>query len=351
MAVSLQHKRYSTYGWQVKNTDGSYKNTLAQGEIGVLLGHKSLDGSIVEITEANHNAGLLLNAILEVRIGSINNGNNQYFFDGVKISTDYAVKTVAQLPSIGNENCLYIIIGTGKAYYWLDEEMRFQLLSNGIDSETAQQLKELVEKIELNFEAINKRIDDLDSKVTDIEDIVATLKRVTYIIGVGPQSNLPNTAKDGAIYITTDTFKEYIWYDMGWIEFGDVSAEQAKIADLEQAVADLTERIENGGGNTNLIQVQELIATAKQEAIDLAEKYTDDKISDVLNQTEIRLSEVRTELIETFVDKTNFNEKIDEISAKFNNYYNKEETDDQIAFAMNNLVIDEINGQNAGLNS
>ena len=351
MAVSLQHKRYSTYGWQVKNTDGSYKNTLSQGEIGVLLGHKSLDGSIVEITEANHNDGLLLNAILEVRIGSINNGNDQYFFDGVKISTDYDVKTVAQLPSIGDENCLYIVISTGKAYYWSDEEMRFQLLSNGIDQETAQQLKALVEKIESDFEAVNERIDDLDSKVADIEDTVAALKRVTYIIGVGPQLNLPNTAKDGAIYITTDTFKEFIWYDMGWIEFGDVSAEQAKIADLEQAVADLTERIENGGGNTNLTQIQELIAIAKQEAIDIAEKYTDDKISDVLNQTEIRLAEVRTELIETFVDKTNFNETISEISAKFNNYYDKEETDDQIAFAMNNLVIDEINGQNAGLSS
>ena len=61
--TSIRHKRYSTYGWNVKNLKNEYINTLNQGEIGVLLGddkHNPVD---------YENDGSILKSILEIRIG------------------------------------------------------------------------------------------------------------------------------------------------------------------------------------------------------------------------------------------------------------------------------------------
>ena len=49
--TTIKHKRYTTAGWNlIDPSTGTYKNTLSQGEIGVLLGDD-------------------LNTIIEVRIG------------------------------------------------------------------------------------------------------------------------------------------------------------------------------------------------------------------------------------------------------------------------------------------
>lgn len=69
--TSIKHKRYSTYGWNVKDDQGNYKNTLAQGEIGLLLGSKNGSGGIDIIDSVN--SGRILNAILEVRVGEYDN--------------------------------------------------------------------------------------------------------------------------------------------------------------------------------------------------------------------------------------------------------------------------------------
>lgn len=85
-ATTLKHKRFSTYGWNIKNGD-SYTNILNQGELGILLGHRDADGNEESITEDIRNLPddapkKDLNCILEVRIGT---ENQQYFFDAFQL--------------------------------------------------------------------------------------------------------------------------------------------------------------------------------------------------------------------------------------------------------------------------
>lgn len=122
----LKHKRYSTYGWQVRNEDNSYKNTLAQGEFGILLGHEYLDKDNNIIVESINqaNTGKELNCVLEVRIGT---KDNQYFFDAMIINSkdniDYSVRTYDtpnKLPSFGNANSICIVKSNNTLYRWDD---------------------------------------------------------------------------------------------------------------------------------------------------------------------------------------------------------------------------------------
>lgn len=133
--TAIKNKRYSTYGWNVKENNGVYKNTLSQGEIGVLLGHKYTDddGHVkfkTVVTEEDRNLNLDLNTVLEVRIG---NQDNQYFFDaallGREDGTDQSVKQVDSLPSFGNIHTIYIVKSTNISYRWDEDLMRMVPLS------------------------------------------------------------------------------------------------------------------------------------------------------------------------------------------------------------------------------
>ena len=119
--IQIRQNRYSTYGWSdFDNKTNQYKNTLNQGEIGILLGSY---GEPVDIP----NSGKELNSILEVRIGS---QDNQYFFDATLLSTsaaeviDYSIKTFPTynaLPAFGNINSLYVVKDENAIYRWNDD--------------------------------------------------------------------------------------------------------------------------------------------------------------------------------------------------------------------------------------
>lgn len=92
--TTIKHKRYSYLGWSDKNPDGTLVNTLAQGEIGVLLSDD-------------------LETVLEVRLGVANNSS---FFDGVILGASEAVDICVrpyvskfELPTLGNEYTVYIV--------------------------------------------------------------------------------------------------------------------------------------------------------------------------------------------------------------------------------------------------
>ena len=83
--TSIKHKRYSQYGWNVKD-NGLYRNTLAQGEIGILLCNQDpVTKHITQVTKDNFNDGIVLNHIFEVRLGT---RDNQYFFDAMLLGAD-----------------------------------------------------------------------------------------------------------------------------------------------------------------------------------------------------------------------------------------------------------------------
>lgn len=109
----IKHKRYSAIGWNDVNPDGTLKNTLSQGEIGVLLGPD-------------------LQSVLEVRIGV---RDRAAFSEGILLGTkeisdakELAIQqfaTVANRPSFGSENVLYIVKNTNTAYRWDSETMTY----------------------------------------------------------------------------------------------------------------------------------------------------------------------------------------------------------------------------------
>ena len=161
--TTIKHKRYSTAGWSVLNDDGSTKNTLSQGEIGLLLGHKysqilqnGEEIFVVEPVEAI-GTGKDLNAILEVRIGT---ENNQKFFDALLIGKngdiDYSIRQVSTLPSWGSPNCLYILTTSNEAYRWDEISMKMIPLSGtgGSVDLSNYYTKEEVEKL-ICFDAID----------------------------------------------------------------------------------------------------------------------------------------------------------------------------------------------------
>lgn len=132
--VTLKQKRYSTYGWNDRDVSGNYINTLSQGEIGILLGSNGQ-----EVTSLIQ--GVVLDSILEVRIGS---EDNQYFFDATVLSTnkpdvdDYCIKTFktyTELPSFGNgnENSLYVVKDENAIYRWDDDAQPHWIRISGND--------------------------------------------------------------------------------------------------------------------------------------------------------------------------------------------------------------------------
>ena len=138
--TSIKHKRYSTYGWSVKDDQGNYKNTLAQGEIGILLGSRNNQGGIDIVDVAN--SGKILNAVLEVRVGEY---DGQYFFDSLLIGkegdTDLSIRQVTELPEYGDTHHLYICKGI--AYYWDNDKNEMLPLSGS--SFTQSQIEDIVD--------------------------------------------------------------------------------------------------------------------------------------------------------------------------------------------------------------
>lgn len=132
----IKHKRYSTYGWNLQS-DGIYKNTLAQGEIGVLLGHQYYDdklGQLVSIPIEHANSGKELNCILEVRIGT---QDKQQFFKAMllnsKDNVDLSIKqylTQQKFPSFGNSSSLYIETSTNTIFRWDDQTTSYVALGS-----------------------------------------------------------------------------------------------------------------------------------------------------------------------------------------------------------------------------
>lgn len=112
--TTIRHKRYSYLGWSDKNPDGTLINTLAQGEIGVLLSDD-------------------LETVLEVRLGVTNNSS---FFDGVILgaseAVDICVRPYAskfELPTLGNEYTVYIVKKTNQIYRWDNTDRKYYPVS------------------------------------------------------------------------------------------------------------------------------------------------------------------------------------------------------------------------------
>lgn len=169
----MQHKRYSAYGWQIQNEDKSYKNTLEQGELGILLGHEYVDEDgkhIIEpITEAN--TGKELNCILEVRIGT---KAKQYFFNAMIINSkdniDYSIRTYDtpnKLPSFGNANSICIVKSNNTLYRWDDATTDWIPIISGSDQNGCQcDLSNYYTKAQ-----IDSLLNDWVNEILDIEMI------------------------------------------------------------------------------------------------------------------------------------------------------------------------------------
>ena len=345
--TAIKHKRYSTYGWNDLK-DGKYINTLTQGEIGLLLGHKDSSGNIIIIDESNFSQGLILNSILEVRIGT---DANQYFFDALPIKTDYTIRTVSVLPAFGKPDCLYIRTSDNSAHYWNDEKNMMVQLAGGSGSDIQADLANYVlrsdfevykltvntrlSQVETALTTVQEevakkastiRVDLLDSQViavqkslSDIDQKLSSLEGGTYFVGFGPIANRPATAaRPGAIYVATDNNKEYIWSDSAeWIELGDVTAEAKKIEELETRFAQFDVKLAD---RATIAYVAETIAQAKIDAVNEAIIQAIAKI----NEAEAKISQ---EIARTKVTLEN---KIAENTAKFNSYYTKEETQEVV---------------------
>lgn len=113
-STTIKHKRYSAKGWRDLDANNNLKNTLSQGEIGVLL---SPD----------------LQNVLEVRIGIKNNSS---FYEGVLLGNneniDVGIKpydSKINFPSIGNEYSLYIAKDTSRIWRWDDENLKYYCVS------------------------------------------------------------------------------------------------------------------------------------------------------------------------------------------------------------------------------
>lgn len=116
--TTIKHKRYSAVGWNDTNADGSLKNTLSQGEIGVLLGPD-------------------LQTVLEVRIGV---RDHSAFGEGVLLGTkdisdskEVSIQqfaTIANRPSFGSENVLYIVKSNNTAYRWDNDLVNYVAISS-----------------------------------------------------------------------------------------------------------------------------------------------------------------------------------------------------------------------------
>lgn len=91
------------------------------------------------------------------------------------------------------------------------------------------------------IDTLTTTVSDMDTAYKaadkDLADRITALEGTTHFAGAGALSSRPATADDGDIYVATDSGKEYIWANGGWIELGDVTAEQERISTLESKVA------------------------------------------------------------------------------------------------------------------
>ena len=328
--TAIKHKRFSTYGWNLTDNLGHYRNTLSLGEIGILLGHKYEDGSVQEVSEKD--SGLILNCILELRIGTEPDLNGkasqQYFFDAMPVDLgSYGVRTLPTLPSFGKENCLYIRTSDNTAHFWNGNQM--VPLAGGSGSDIQIDLSNYVTQAQLNDykTEVAREITLIKTDLTEIRNIsaknalditslnqkIAGLEGTTYFLGAGPDASKPAfVEKNGAIWVATDSNKEYIWVNNSWVELGDVTEEAKQLTNLKNSVEDLTSQMLSKASNT---QVAQDIADAK--------------------------TQVLSEVSKTTLELQN---KIENNTAKFNSYYSKEETENLISDSLNNIEIDEING-------
>ena len=108
--TTIKHKRYSAIGWNDRNFDGTLKNTLSQGEIGVLLGPD-------------------LVTVLEVRMGIRDKSAfNEGILLGSTETADFSVKqfpTRLEFPSVGSERFIYIDINNNTSYRWDTDQQKY----------------------------------------------------------------------------------------------------------------------------------------------------------------------------------------------------------------------------------
>ena len=348
--TAIKHKRFSTYGWNLTDNLGHYKNTLSLGEIGVLLGHKNSEGIIEEVLEKD--SGLILNCIIELRIGTDPDLNGkssqQYFFDAMPIDLgSYGVRTVATLPNFGKENCLYIRTSDNTAHFWNGEHMVQVAGGSGSDIQVdlsnyitktdlensyynKTQVDEKLKTVQGNISTLTGRVSTAESNILILDNKIKGLEGTTYFVGAGADKSKPAfPGKNGGIWVSTDTGKEYIWVDSQWIELGDTTVEAQRLTSLETSVGQLETDILNKVG---LDKLTEEIGKAKQET------------KEYVNTEQSKLSkQISADITKTKLDLQN---KIAKNTAKFDSYYSKEETETLISDSLNNIniEIDEIDG-------
>lgn len=81
---------------------------------------------------------------------------------------------------------------------------------------------------------LSSRLGTAEGKITSIENQIRSLSSATTLEGAGAIADRPLTGKvAGAIYIATDTHKEYVWDGLSWVELGDTSMELQEINTLK----------------------------------------------------------------------------------------------------------------------
>lgn len=122
--TTIKHKRYSERGWKDLNPDGTLKNTLSQGEIGILLGDDL--NTIIEVRigikdNSNFYDGMIISSVNNNSGGDGNSGGNTGGGNDDGISNDNIIwlESSLDLPQFsGKLNTLYIIKNSGDIYCW-----------------------------------------------------------------------------------------------------------------------------------------------------------------------------------------------------------------------------------------
>lgn len=419
--TSIKHKRYSTYGWNVKDQNGNYINTLSQGEMGILLGYKDPNTNNVTriVTEQDlawlreEGAHRSFNYVLEVRVGT---QDNQYFFDALIVNfEDYGgVKRVDNLPLKGYSDCLYIDKSNNNKLSIWDEEtgkfidvagndgsigdvqsllkdyvktdalqsilnqnhytksevdIMFQNIGNSssaiesirqslndLDTKTSNNLQDLRNNLNNNYytkSAIDSSIGSLTnnkadkSELNEIRTALEGLASVTRFIGVVDE--LPGNGVHGDICIVGS--KEYIYSTNTWIELGDVSEEKQRLTTAEANItllqSDLSNKADTSVMNQTILQAKSDVISIingvesnTSSSIDKALKDAKDYADSLSGNYEVKgaANQVKSELLsEIATNSSNLTSNINEVDAKFGNYYTKSEVNDVVASNSGNL--------------
>lgn len=98
---------------------------------------------------------------------------------------------------------------------------------------------------------LSNRLGTAEGKITSIENQIRSLSSATILEGAGAIADRPLTGKvAGAIYIATDTHKEYVWDGSSWVELGDTSMELQEINTIKASLE--TERGARESSDTTL---------------------------------------------------------------------------------------------------